>query len=138
MFSVSTHARYALRALQYIASHGNEGSVPLSKIAAEEDISRKYLENIFTLLRKGGIVRSTRGPDGGYALAKKPEEISLWEIVSVADGKVSTAECVDTPEICARYEKCESKDIWDELQRHIETFLKDKTLVTGENDGLHG
>ncbi len=138
MFSVSTHARYALRALQYIAEHGDEGYIPISRIAEEEQISKKYLENIFTLLKKGGLLRSVRGPEGGYALARGPGEISLWDIVTAADGNVRTAECIETPEVCARYENCGSKNIWVDLQRHIETFLQERTLAPGEKNGIHG
>lgn len=142
MFSVSTHARYALRALQYIAEQGDEGYIPISRIAEEEQISKKYLENIFTLLKKGGLLRSVRGPEGGYALAKHPKEISLWDIVTAADGKVRTAECIEIPEICGRYNQCGSKDIWKELQQHIESFLRERSLdaegKTGGKNGIHG
>ncbi len=134
MFSVSAHARYALRALQYIARYPGKGYVPLSRIAEDEQISRKYLENIFTSLKRGGIVRSVRGPDGGYALARGPTEISLWDVMTAADGNIKTADCVDSPEVCERYDHCDYKDVWEELQNHIEDFLRSRTIENGSDE----
>lgn len=142
MFAVSTHARYALRALQYIADHQDEGYISIARIAEDEQISKKYLENIFKLLKRGDLVRSVRGPEGGYVLAKDPRDISLWDIVTAAGGEVLTAECIETPEVCERHGSCGSKDIWGELQRHIERFLQERSLESGGNaggkNGIHG
>jgi len=132
MFSVSTHARYALRALQYIAGHADEGYISISRIAKEEAISKKYLENIFTLLKKGGIVRSVRGPEGGYILAREAKKITLLDIVAASEGEIRTAECIDDPEFCDRSDCCTSRDVWKDLQDLIEDFLENRTLGSGE------
>lgn len=138
MFTVSSQVRYALRALQYIANHGNGGYVPLSKIAEDESISRKYLESIFTSLKKGGLVRSVRGPEGGYTLTRSPGDISLWDVITAAEGTIRTAECIDSPEFCEKHAECGTKDIWRELQKHIEGFLRKRTIQSGGADDLHG
>ena len=70
---ISTKGRYALRVMLDLAEHGNEGYIPLKDIAKRQEISDKYLEQIISVLNKAGYVRSTRGPQGGYLLKKKPE-----------------------------------------------------------------
>jgi Rrf2 family protein len=128
MFSVSTQVRYALRALLYIAEHSDESPVPLNQIAENEDISKKYLENIFTLLKRGGLVGSSRGPVGGYSLAVSPENLRLYDIVLAVDGRPRVVDCVDDPEACARRAICESWSVWDEFQGEMDNFLKSRTL----------
>ncbi|MFP4563700.1 MAG: RrF2 family transcriptional regulator [Spirochaetia bacterium] len=128
MFSVSTQVRYALRALLYIAEHSDESPVPLTRIAENEDISKKYLENIFTLLKRGGLVVSIRGPVGGYSLAVAPENLRLYDIVFAVDGRPRVVDCVDDPEACARRATCESWSVWDDFQGEMDNFLKSRTL----------
>lgn len=128
MFSVSTQVRYALRALLYIADHQEESPVPLNQIAEDEEISKKYLENIFTLLKRGGLVVSSRGPVGGYSLAISPKNLRLYDIVLAVDGRPRVVDCVDDPEACARRTACDSRAVWEDLQRGMDEFLKSRTL----------
>ena len=137
MFSVSTQVRYALRALLYIAEHRDESPVPLTQIAEEEEISKKYLENIFTLLKRGGLVVSSRGPVGGYSLAITPENLRLYDIVLAVDGRPRLVDCVDDPEACARQATCDSRSVWDDFQGEMDNFLKSRTLesiLSNENN----
>ena len=84
--NLSSRSRYGIRALMDLAVNARESCVQLGDIAARNDISVKYLEQIFMALRKGGMIRSIKGPQGGYLLAKKPEEILLSEVIRLLDG----------------------------------------------------
>ena len=84
--NLSSRSRYGIRALMDLAVNARESCVQLGDIAARNDISVKYLEQIFMALRKGGMIRSIKGPQGGYLLAKKPGEILLSEVIRLLDG----------------------------------------------------
>ncbi len=128
MFSVSTRVRYGLRALTIIASVNNDSPVTLNFISEKTNISRKYLENIFTILRKGKIVRSIRGPEGGYQLIGNADDYTIFDIVKVIEGSVAAIDCIDDPVVCENTVKCGSRMFWSDLQEQIENFLKSKTL----------
>lgn len=84
--NLSSRSRYGIRALIDLAVNARESCVQLGDIAVRNDISVKYLEQIFMALRKGGMIRSIKGPQGGYLLAKKPGEIFLSEVIRLLDG----------------------------------------------------
>ncbi|MBN2509882.1 MAG: Rrf2 family transcriptional regulator [Spirochaetales bacterium] len=127
MFSVSTRIRYGLRALAYIAARDTEEPIAIHAIAQEEDISQKYLEHIFNLLKKARIVRSRRGPDGGYFLDRQPEDISAFEIFDALEGPLETVEC-QLSDDCVRMAMCNSRDFWCDFNNHMTQFLKKKSL----------
>ena len=127
MFSVSTRIRYGLRALAYMAAMDSEEPIAIHAIAREENISQKYLESIFNLLKKARIVRSRRGPEGGYLLDRSPAEISAFEIFDALDGPLETVECQQL-EVCSRTQVCQSRDFWCDFNNHMTGFLKMKTL----------
>ncbi len=128
MFNIPTRTRYGIRALIQIALSSGEKPVSLLKISEEQDVSRKYLENIFKLLKKAGIVTSSRGPEGGYNLIKSASELTLYEIFDAIDGPVQTVNCHDDSGDCIRAEKCITTELWKDLLEHIVTYLKSKTL----------
>ncbi len=128
MFTVSTQIRYALRALTRIAGSKNKDVVTLGTVSTSEGISRKYLENIFKQLKKAGIVRSERGPFGGYSLTRSPSEITLYDLVVAIDGPVTAVNCLKDENSCERNEGCNTKPVWREFQDHIVRFLSSKTL----------
>jgi len=136
MFAVSTKVRYALRSLARLADaydpSGASTPVSLHSIAEAEGISRKYLERIFTPLKKAGIVTGNRGPDGGYALLREPKDVTVYEIVTALEGPVVTAECGRHSDMCARSKTCVSRVLWKELQDITVSFLKAKTLEKAE------
>ena len=84
--NLSSRSRYGIRALMDLAVNARESCIQLGDIAVRNDISVKYLEQIFMALRKGGMIRSIKGPQGGYLLAKKPGEIFLSEVIRLLDG----------------------------------------------------
>ena len=131
MFSVPTRIRYALRALIRLRSHNPaSGPMALHQIARDENISIKYLESIFTQLRRAGIVQSVRGADGGYHLAQPASEISILRILEAVEGPLVTVDCLQHPERCPQKNICQTYSLWDELQIHLETFFNGKTLET--------
>lgn len=136
MFQISTRFRYGLRALAFLAGYDPSHTVNLHFIAEKENISRKYLENIFKLLRKGQIVRSVRGREGGYALVKKAEEISLYEIMTAIEGHVSLVDCVDNSAVCSRNTDCGVRLFWKDYQEYIGNYLTGMTLLDFKNKYL--
>ena len=129
MLAVSSGSRYALRALLELAEHGSETPVSIQALATAQDISPKYLENIFSQLKKSGILRSFKGPRGGYKLSKSPAYITLFEIVEAVDGPLITVNCVKDPSICTRSDSCLARTVWGDLMDHMVDFLRTRTLA---------
>lgn len=125
---VSSKGRYGLRAMLELALQYGRGPTALNEIAGEQEISFKYLEQLIATLRSAGLVRSVRGPHGGYQLAKPPEEIKLVEIIEILEGPADPVECLVNPDICDRSEVCAPRDIWGEMGEAVEEVLGGKTL----------
>ena len=125
---LSTRGRYATRALLDLARHREEGSIPLKDIARRQEISLHYLEHLVTPLITAGIVRSSRGPAGGFQLVKPPHEIKLSEVIRLVEGSIVPVECVTHPELCSRSRLCVAREIWAELERAINEVLESTTL----------
>jgi Rrf2 family protein len=105
---LSQKARYALRALLVLAERNDHEPVMIADIAEQADVPRKFLEQILLELKKRGIVRSTRGRQGGYQLGKSPKDITFADIIRVTDGPLALSPCVSV----TAYQKCE--DCFDE------------------------
>jgi Rrf2 family protein len=125
---LSTKARYGTRALLDLALHRGKGLVPLKDIAQRQEISLPYLEHIIAPLIGGGLIRSTRGPQGGVSLLKHPEEIKLSEVIQLLEGSTAPVKCVDNPEVYPRSDLCVTRDIWDEVRKAIDGVLESTTL----------
>ena len=97
---LSTKSRYGLRALFDMAYHSGTLPAQIKDISRRQAISPRYLEQIFQDLKKAGLLNSRRGPQGGYFLAKKPQEITVRDIVLAAEGKMALVDCTD--EACAK------------------------------------
>jgi Rrf2 family protein len=110
-------------ALQY-----GKGPLQIKAIANREDISNKYLEQLMTILRTSGLVRSLRGPKGGYLLAKAPNEVKLREVFTVLEGPLITVECLQHPEFCPRCAECITRQVWAEVQDAMLGVLEAITL----------
>jgi Rrf2 family cysteine metabolism transcriptional repressor len=126
MIPISSRARYGLRALIVLARTDGRQPLSLNQIAAEENLSIKYLENIFSLLKRHRIVSSLRGSEGGYKLAKKPESIRLWDIMNALEGPMDSVDCKSN--VCENHDACLSRRFWTEFEDHIRQFLDTKTL----------
>ena len=124
----STKGRYALRVMADLANH--EGWVSLGDIAERQGISRKYLEQVMSLLLKAGYVESTRGKSGGYRLARPAEEYTLGNILRAVEGTLAPVACLEctSGEICPRVEDCPTVDVWRDLGSVTSAYLNEKRL----------
>lgn len=134
---ISTKGEYGIRALMELSARHGEGYIQSSDIAAARDIPENYLFQLLITLRKAGIVRSRRGPQGGHMLARAPERITLAEAVAALEGPVAPTLCVqeDIADDCARKEYCAVREIWQRINdstRHILEETTFKTLIQRE------
>jgi Rrf2 family cysteine metabolism transcriptional repressor len=139
---ISTRSRYALRALIDLVRHYNGTPVLLKDIAGREGISQRYLENIFTRLRTAGILKSSKGRNGGFYPARKPERICLLDIVESLENDTSVCSCIDEPESCGKSDRCVSREAWttvNESFRHSLASVCLSDLVwEKEEPGMQG
>jgi Rrf2 family protein len=127
---ISTKGRYAIRMMLDLAEHDQEGFVALKDIAARQEISKKYLEQIVPLLNKANMLLTNRGFQGGYKLAKKPEEYKIGDILRVTEGNLSVVTCLDTPvNTCNRKDNCQTLQMWQGLNDVINDYLDHITLA---------
>jgi Rrf2 family iron-sulfur cluster assembly transcriptional regulator len=128
---LSTKGRYAVMAMVDLAKHGGEGPVSLAEIAERQEISLSYLEQLFARLRKGGLVRSVRGPGGGYLLAFAAAETRISEIILAVDEPIRATRCAPgAPTGCrANKSRCLTHDLWEELGNQIHLFLSSVSLA---------
>ena len=126
---VSTKGRYALRVMVRFAQLGREEYIPLKEIAEKEGISQKYLESIMTTLSKAGFVDAVQGKGGGYRLNRPAEEYTVGSILKLTEGSLNAVSCTSQgAAACSRTECCETKPMWDRLDRMIDEFFEGITL----------
>lgn len=129
---LSTRAEYGIRALIELALQAQQAPdqpLMLQHIAARQDISKKYLEQLFIPLRKAGVVEGVRGPTGGYRLARSPEQIRLDEVFEILEGSIAVADCLDAPGMCKHSGGCATQEVWRQLSRAIEDTLGSISLA---------
>ncbi len=128
---LTSKGRYAVMAMADLASNGGgERAVPLQEVAARQDISLSYLEQLFARLRKAGLVSGVRGPGGGYRLSRPAAQILAAEIISAVNEPIKATRCRDgSLKSCqGKAGRCIAHDLWDELGRQISVFLSGVTL----------
>lgn len=126
---ISTKGRYALRLMLDLAEHKDEGYISLKDIAARQDISKKYLEQIVTVLNHASILRTTRGFQGGYMLAQAPEKYTVGQILQMTEGSLNPVACLDDcPNQCQRRTFCKTLPVWQGLGQVIHQYLDGITL----------
>jgi len=129
---LSTKGRYAVMAMADLARRqdGAGRAVTLADIAARQEISLSYLEQLFARLRRKGLVQSARGPGGGYRLAGTPETTTIAEIVHAVDEPLRATRCASHGKGCMlKGERCLTHDLWDDLGRRIEDYLASVSLA---------
>ena len=129
---LSTKGRYAVMAMADLA--GNEGAnrpVSLAEIAQRQEISLSYLEQLFAKLRRGGLVRSVRGPGGGYRLSRPAGDLRVADIIIAVDEPIAATRCKSgSPKGCTgTTTRCVTHDLWEELGRQIHVFLSSVSLA---------
>lgn len=124
---ISTKGRYGLRALVDLAAHGQQSPLPLAEIAGRQKISLNYLEQVFGTLRKAGIIRSVKGPSGGYMLARGAKQITVEEVLRALEGEFAIApkEPGEEPDLV---QKAIQKLVWDRIDEKVNEILITKTL----------
>ena len=128
---LSTKGRYGARAMLDLALHSNINEpVTLNSIAERQDISEQYLEQIFSVLRKSGLVESVRGAQGGYRLGRDASKITVGDIVRVLEGSLDPVDCIscDNTTKCDRYDLCVMKDVWQKVSDSINSAVDSFTL----------
>ncbi|HBG26567.1 MAG: hypothetical protein A2Y10_02045 [Planctomycetes bacterium GWF2_41_51] len=125
---LSTRTRYGMRALLELALAYKAGPLQIKVIAEHQNISNKYLEQLVAMLKTAGLVRSIRGPHGGYVLAKPPQDVPLVDVFKTLEGPILTTECVEDEAICANYADCVTRRLWTEVNEAILNVLSSKTL----------
>ncbi|OGT31168.1 MAG: hypothetical protein A3E87_04600 [Gammaproteobacteria bacterium RIFCSPHIGHO2_12_FULL_35_23] len=135
---LTTKGRYAVTAMLDVAIHqvtSQSGVVPLADIASRQKLSQAYLEQLFSKLRKKGLVGSSRGPQGGYSLVKEAGQITVAEIIFAIDEPIDTTRCGGAAN-CQKGERCMTHQLWSELNGVIFKFLASvslKTLMENKN-----
>ncbi|MCR5149825.1 MAG: RrF2 family transcriptional regulator [Clostridiales bacterium] len=125
---VSTKGRYALRMMLDLAQHYEEGFISLKDISKRQEISKKYLEQIIIIINKPDFLKTNRGSQGGYKLAKSPSEYTVGDILRLTEGSLSPVDCVDNPSECERYAGCLTLPVWKHLSEIINDYLDSVTL----------
>lgn len=127
---LSTRGRYGVRALVYIALTEEDGPVAIHTIAERQGISERYLEQLLIPLKKAGLVKSIRGARGGYILGRKPEKITMGDIIRVLEGPIAPVECVNeiNPDECTRADYCVTRKVWSEVRDAISNILDSYSL----------
>ena len=127
---VSTKGRYALRVMVCFAQRGADEYIPLKEIAEAEGISQKYLESIMTALSKAGFVDAVHGKGGGYRLNRPAGEYTVGSILKLTEGSLNAVSCTTQgAAACSRTECCETKPMWDKLDKMIDEFFEGITLA---------
>lgn len=128
---LSTRGRYAVMAMVDLAGEGHGRPVTLADIAARQEISLSYLEQLFARLRRGGIVRSVRGPGGGYRLANSIDHVRIADIILAVDEPIKTTRCESgSSKGCTpQQSRCMTHDLWEGLGREIHNYLSSVTLA---------
>ena len=128
---ISTKGRYSLRMLLDLAEHRDKGYIALKDIAERQGISKKYLEHIAAMLSHSDILRTNRGYQGGYMLAKAPDQYTVGHILRIAEGTLCPVSCLENePNECERKNNCKTLPVWSGLQKVINEYLDGITLET--------
>ena len=127
---VSTKGRYALRVMIDLSEHQSEKYVPLKEIAARQEISEKYLENILKVLVQNGFLEGLRGKGGGYRLTRSPDQYTVGEILMLTEGSLAPVSCL-TPNAppCSRMANCRTYEMWKGLDDLISNYFGNITLA---------
>lgn len=129
---VSTRSRYAVAALYDLAQHDSAAPVPLWSIAERQEISEPYLEQLMSVMKKAGLVRSLRGAQGGYVLARKADSISIGDIVRAMEGPIAPVDCLLAEEgqaaSCDKSGSCIRRKVWVRMRDTLNETLNGMTL----------
>lgn len=126
---ISTKTRYGMRFMIDLAERYGQGCVPMKDVADRQGISKKYLEQVVTPLSAAGLLQITRGHKGGYQLSRKPEDITLADVVRASEDGIELLNCLGCLGACEKENDCVSHDIWGGMQQAITDYLEGRTLA---------
>ncbi len=137
---LSTKGRYAVMAMVELDIHSDNKPISLADIAERQEISLSYLEQLFAKLRRGGLVKSVRGPGGGYLLAHAGEETRISDIILAVDEPIRATRCTPGQPFGCRINKsrCMTHDLWEELGNQIYLYLSSVTVADVINKRILG
>ena len=126
---ISTRARYGINAIYELAKNYDGQTIAIKTISKRQDIPVQYLEQLIVKLRKAGIVDSVRGAKGGYRLAKKPTDITAWDVILCLEGDFAPVHCKQFEQSgCTREELCAGKIVWERVNRSVREAVEDVTF----------
>ncbi len=127
---ISTKGRYAVRVMLDLALNNTGEYIKVKDIAARQEISEKYLEQIISILNKAGYVKSVRGAQGGYKIAKDPSNYTVGMILRLTEGSLNPVACLDDEvNECERCDTCETLGVWKELAKAINNVVDNVTIA---------
>lgn len=125
---LSTRGRYGIHAMYDLALNANGGPQSIKAIAEREAIPEAYLEQLIAVLKREGLVNSTRGAQGGYMLARRPEEITVGDVLRALEGGLSLVDCLDEEDVCGKSCACPSRIVWMKLRDGLNAIVDGITL----------
>jgi Rrf2 family protein len=125
---ISTKGRYGLRILIDLATHQKNGPVNLGDISARQGISEKYLWQVISLAKASGLIQSTRGPKGGYTVARPADQITVLDIITALEGPIILVDCLEKSESCDRHGSCTTRDVWLQVENSMKKSMASITL----------
>ena len=129
MMTISTKGRYGLRLVLDLAAHKEDGYISLKSVAERQNVSKKYLEQIVPVYTAAGILRTVRGPQGGYMLADDPRSYTVGDVLRLTEGELTPVPCAgQDPVECDRCESCMTFFIWKGLNQVISDYLDGMTI----------
>lgn len=136
----STRGRYGVHIMVDLAQHASEGPISLKSVADRQKLSERYLEQLIPELRKAGLVKSIRGSQGGYILAKRPEDILVGDVIRVLEGPIAPVECTDptSHDCCEKTDFCITREVWVKVRDSINDVVDSISLadlLKEENSG---
>lgn len=124
---LSTKGRYGVKAVLNLAINYQNEHISIKSIAEKINVSEYYLEQLFSQLRRAGLVKSIRGAHGGYTLSKSPSEITVYDIIVVLEGSIEISDCIEEP-TCNNFDCCATRLLWVRFKESIDNVLKSTTL----------
>lgn len=124
---LSTKGRYGVKAALHLALNYNNEHISIKSIAEKINVSEYYLEQLFSQLRRAGIVRSIRGAHGGYTLSRPPNEVTVYDIIEVLEGSIEISDCIEDT-TCNNSDSCATRLLWIRFKESIDGVLKSTTL----------
>ena len=126
---LSTRGRYAVTAMFDLATHGNGELITAAEVSERQGISLHYLEQLLLKLKRAGLVKTVRGPSGGYVLSGNPSKVSIGDIIRATEGPVALASCVPSASNCQKSGCCSTRSLWEKLSSKVSKVLDSTTLA---------